>query len=81
MRNRDRPPRPGPPARGVCAAGVETQGRAVRRADRYHDSFITGQPLRIKYLERALARMKRPEKVWLATGSEIVDAYQRATLS
>jgi len=53
----------------------------VRRADRYHDSFITGQPLRIKYLERALARMKRPEKVWLATGSEIVDAYQRATLS
>jgi allantoinase len=43
--------------------------------------MITGQPLRIKYLERALARMKQREKVWFATGSEIVDAYQRATLS
>jgi peptidoglycan/xylan/chitin deacetylase (PgdA/CDA1 family) len=42
--------------------------------------MITGQPLRIKYLERALAHMKR-DKVWFATGSEIVDAYQRATLS
>jgi len=43
--------------------------------------MITGQPLRIKYLERALAHMKQREKVWFATGSEIVDAYQRATLS
>ena len=42
--------------------------------------MITGQPLRIKYLERALAHMKQREKVWFATGSEIVDAYQRATL-
>jgi peptidoglycan/xylan/chitin deacetylase (PgdA/CDA1 family) len=43
--------------------------------------MITGQPLRIKYLERALAHMKQRDKVWFATGSEIVDAYQRATLS
>jgi len=43
--------------------------------------MITGQPLRIKYLERALAHMKKRDKVWFATGSEIVDAYQRATLS
>jgi peptidoglycan/xylan/chitin deacetylase (PgdA/CDA1 family) len=43
--------------------------------------MITGQPLRIKYLERALAHMKQQDKVWFATGSEIVDAYQRATLS
>ena len=40
--------------------------------------MITGQPLRIKYLERALAHMKRHDHVWFATGSEIIDAYQRA---
>ncbi len=40
--------------------------------------MITGQPLRIKYLERALAHMKSKEHVWFATGSEIIDAYQRA---
>jgi len=43
--------------------------------------MITGQPLRIKYLERALAHMKQREKVWFATGGEIVDAYQRASVS
>ena len=43
--------------------------------------MITGQPLRIKYLARALAHMKQRDKVWFATGSEIVDAYQRAMLS
>jgi len=40
--------------------------------------MITGQPLRIKYLERALAEMKKQERVWFATGSEIIDAYVRA---
>ena len=40
--------------------------------------MIIGQPLRIKYLERALAHMKKHERVWFATGSEIIDAYQRA---
>jgi allantoinase len=40
--------------------------------------MITGQPLRIKYLERALAEMKKHERVWFATGSEIIDAYERA---
>jgi peptidoglycan/xylan/chitin deacetylase (PgdA/CDA1 family) len=39
-------------------------------------SMITGQPLRIKYFERAIAEMKRHERVWFATGSEIVDAYR-----
>src|SRR6185503_12323631 len=43
--------------------------------------MITGQPMRIKYLERALAHMKQRDKVWFATGSEIVDAYQRVTPS
>jgi allantoinase len=40
--------------------------------------MITGQPLRSRYLERALAHMKK-ERVWFATGSEINDAYPRAT--
>jgi hypothetical protein len=40
--------------------------------------MITGQPLRIKYLARALAEIKRHERVWFATGSEIIDAYLRA---
>jgi len=40
--------------------------------------MIVGQPLRIKYLQRALAHMKKHERVWFATGSEIIDAYQRA---
>ena len=43
--------------------------------------MISGQPLRIKYLERALAEMKKHEKVWFATGGEIVDAYLRANPS
>jgi hypothetical protein len=37
---------------------------------------IIGQPLRIKYLERAIAYMKERQGVWFATGSEIIDAYQ-----
>jgi allantoinase len=38
--------------------------------------MISGQPLRIKYLARAIAHMKEYQGVWFATGSEIVDAYQ-----
>jgi allantoinase len=40
--------------------------------------MITGQPLRIKYLQRLVAEMKKHEGVWFATGSEIIDAYERA---
>jgi allantoinase len=40
--------------------------------------MIVGQPLRIKYLQRALAHIKKHERVWFATGSEIIAAYQRA---
>ncbi len=43
--------------------------------------MITGQPLRIKYLERALAEIKKHDGVWFATGGEIIDAYQRANPS
>ncbi len=38
--------------------------------------MISGQPLRIKYLQRAIAHMKEHQGVWFATGGEIIDAYQ-----
>ena len=40
--------------------------------------MIIGQPLRIKYLQQAIAHIKKHESVWFATGSEIMDAYERA---
>jgi peptidoglycan/xylan/chitin deacetylase (PgdA/CDA1 family) len=40
--------------------------------------MLTGQPLRIKYLQQAIAYIKRHERVWFATAGEIVDAYERA---
>ena len=40
--------------------------------------MIIGQPLRTKYLQRALAEMKKHDQVWFATGSEIIDAYEKA---
>src|SRR5215211_1592883 len=40
--------------------------------------MIIGQPLRIKYLERVLAEIKKHERLWFATGTEIIDAYERA---
>jgi allantoinase len=40
--------------------------------------MIIGQPLRIRYLERAIAEIKKHERVWFATGNEIIEAYQRA---
>jgi peptidoglycan/xylan/chitin deacetylase (PgdA/CDA1 family) len=40
--------------------------------------MISGQPLRIKYLQRALRQMRRDGRVWFATGSEIVDAWSKA---
>jgi allantoinase len=40
--------------------------------------MIIGQPLRAKYLQRALTEMKKNDKVWFATGSEIIDAYEKA---
>jgi peptidoglycan/xylan/chitin deacetylase (PgdA/CDA1 family) len=38
--------------------------------------FITGQPNKIDALRRALAHVTAYDKVWLATGSEIIDAYK-----
>jgi allantoinase len=41
--------------------------------------MISGQPLRIRYLQRAIAHMREHQGVWFATGSEIIDAYQNLT--
>jgi allantoinase len=41
--------------------------------------MISGQPLRIKYLQRAIAEIKSHDRVWFATGSEIIDAYRQSS--
>lgn len=51
----------------------ETNGRAMCIA--LHP-FLIGAPHRIKYLDRALAYIAGHDKVWFATGSEIIDAYK-----
>jgi allantoinase len=37
--------------------------------------YVTGVPYRAKYLESALAYMREKKRVWFATGSEILAAY------
>jgi peptidoglycan/xylan/chitin deacetylase (PgdA/CDA1 family) len=39
--------------------------------------FLVGQPLRIKYFQRAIAHLQKRNRVWFATGSEIAEAYER----
>ena len=41
--------------------------------------FWTGAPHRIRYLDRALKYIASHDKVWLATGSEIIDAFRAAS--
>jgi peptidoglycan/xylan/chitin deacetylase (PgdA/CDA1 family) len=41
--------------------------------------WLTGQPFRIKYLADALQYITEHEKVWVATGREIVDWYTTQT--
>lgn len=38
--------------------------------------FLVGQPLRIKYLEKAITHMRTRERVWFATGAEIAEAFE-----
>jgi hypothetical protein len=40
--------------------------------------FHTGEPLRIKYFQKAIQYMQKQDKVWFATGGEILDAYLKA---
>jgi allantoinase len=39
--------------------------------------FLVGQPEHITHFKRAIQHIKQSEHVWLATGSEIVDAYKK----
>ncbi|HET6501149.1 MAG TPA: hypothetical protein VFG87_10340 [Amycolatopsis sp.] len=39
--------------------------------------FVTGQPFRHKYLDRALAYLAAQPDVWLTTSDEIADHYRR----
>lgn len=39
--------------------------------------FLVGQPLRIRYFQKAIAHMKAHDRVWFATGSEIAEAFDR----
>lgn len=41
--------------------------------------FLIGHPFRARYLERALAHIRKHDAVWIATGSQIVDWYKRAS--
>ncbi len=51
-----------------------TQGRVMAIA--LHP-FLTGVPYRIRWLDKAIHYIKGHEKVWLATGSEIIDWYEK----
>jgi allantoinase len=39
--------------------------------------WLSGQPFRIRYLDKALGTMMRRHGVWTASGSEIIDWYQQ----
>jgi hypothetical protein len=39
--------------------------------------YLMGVPHRIRYLDEALAYIRRHAHVWWATGAEIVDAYRQ----
>lgn len=41
--------------------------------------FLIGHPFRARHLDRALAYIKKKKGVWLATGSEILDWWHKAT--
>jgi hypothetical protein len=39
--------------------------------------FLIGAPHRIKYLDKALGYISSHQKVWFATGHEIIAAYRK----
>jgi peptidoglycan/xylan/chitin deacetylase (PgdA/CDA1 family) len=39
--------------------------------------YLVGQPQRIRYFQRAVQHITQSDQVWLATGSEIVEAYRK----
>jgi allantoinase len=43
--------------------------------------FLIGHPFRARYLERALAHIRKHDAVWITTGSAITDWYKSKSLS
>jgi allantoinase len=43
--------------------------------------FLIGHPFRARYLERALAHIRKRDAVWITTGAAITDWYRSKTLS
>jgi peptidoglycan/xylan/chitin deacetylase (PgdA/CDA1 family) len=43
--------------------------------------FLIGHPFRARYLERALAHIRKHDAVWITTGSAITDWYKSNSLS
>jgi peptidoglycan/xylan/chitin deacetylase (PgdA/CDA1 family) len=43
--------------------------------------FLAGHPFRARYLERALAHIRKHDAVWITTGQAIVDWYKLKSLS
>jgi peptidoglycan/xylan/chitin deacetylase (PgdA/CDA1 family) len=43
--------------------------------------FLIGHPFRARYLERALAHIRRHDAVWITTGGAITGWYKSKTLS
>jgi allantoinase len=39
--------------------------------------FLLGQPWRAPYLKKAIAHFKQHDRVWFATGTEIMEAYEK----
>lgn len=42
--------------------------------------WLSGQPFRIRYLDSALATMRRRQGIWAASGAEIIDWYRQHAL-
>jgi hypothetical protein len=40
--------------------------------------FLIGHPFRARHLERALAYIRKHDRVWITTGSGIIDWYKSA---
>jgi peroxiredoxin len=43
--------------------------------------FLIGAPHRIKYLDKALSYISSHQKVWFATGHEIIEVYRKQAKS
>lgn len=59
----------------------EEGGRQPRVLSIALHPFLVGHPFRARYLDRALAHIRKRDAVWITTGSAIVDWYRSKSLS